>query len=192
MMWLIAILQTVFLAVLVPVYWWQYGPQNFAWVSDIALLGSTIALWWPNRLLCSVEAVSIFVLEVAWGIDILLRLIVGDRFGVLSKYMFQREIPLWIRLLSLFHVWLPWLLLWQVMQTGYDPRALAVQSVVWWVMVPACYFISTPEENVNFVYGEGRLTERLTPIGYLMVLLLAVPLCVYVPTHFFLSWITRR
>jgi hypothetical protein len=95
-------------------------------------------------------------------------------------------------LLSLFHVWLPWLLLWQVMQTGYDPRALAVQTVVWWVMVPACYFISTPQENINFVYGEGRLTERLTPIGYLIVLLLFVQVCVYVPTHFFLGWIAGR
>ena len=63
--------------------------------------------------------------------------------------MFDRKIPLWIRLLSLFHVWLPWLLLWLVLQNGYDPRALAVQTVVWWVVVTACYFISTPEENIR-------------------------------------------
>ncbi|HTQ39514.1 MAG TPA: hypothetical protein VMJ32_10825 [Pirellulales bacterium] len=189
MILLIAILQTALVVVIIPVYWRQHGWKNFLWMSDIALFGSTIALWWPNRLLVSTEAVSVLVLEIVWGIDILLRLILGSRFAVLSKYMFQREIPLWIRLLSLFHVWLPWLLLWQVMQTGYDPRALVVQTVVWWVVVTACYFISTPEENINCAHGVGQLPQRLTPVGYLILLLFFVPVCVYVPTHFFLGWV---
>jgi hypothetical protein len=192
MLWLITILQTAFVAVLVLVYWRQYGPKNFLWMSDIALFGSTVALWWPNRLLSSVETVSVLVLEIIWGIDVLLRLLLGEKFAVLSTYMFRRDIPLWIRLLSLFHLWLPWLLLWQVMQQGYDPRALAVQTVVWWVVVTACYFISTPEENINFAHGIGNLPQRLTPVGYLIVLLLFVPVCVYVPTHFFLEWIAGR
>ncbi len=192
MIWLIAILQTAFVVVLVAVYWRQYGWKNFLWMSDIALLGSTVALWWPNRLLSSVEAVSVLVLEIVWGIDVLLRLMLGEKFAVLSKYMFQRDIPLWIRLLSLFHIWLPWLLLWQVMQQGYDPRALVVQAMVWWVVVTACYFITTPEENVNFAHGIGNLVKKLGPVGYLILLLLFVPVCVYVPTHFFLGWVAGR
>ncbi len=103
MMWLIAILQTAFVAVMVPVYWWQYGPQNFLWMSDIALIVSTVALWSRNSLLSSMEAVAVLVFEIVWCIDILLRLMIGERFAVLSRYMFMREIPLWIRLLSLFH-----------------------------------------------------------------------------------------
>ena len=192
MILLTAILQTALVAVIIPVYWRQYGWKNFLWMSDIALFGSTVALWWPNRLLVSTEAVSVLVLEIAWGIDVLLRLMLGARFAVLSKYMFQREIPLWIRLLSLFHVWLPWLLLWQVVQSGYDQRALAVQTVVWWVVVTACYFICTPEENINFAHGVANLPQRLGPIGYLILLLLFVPVCVYVPTHFFLGWVAGR
>jgi hypothetical protein len=192
MLWLITILQTAYVAVLVLVYWRQYGWKNFLWMSDIALFGSTVALWWPNRLLCSVETVSVLVLEIIWGIDVLLRLMLGPRFAVLSKYMFRRDIPLWIRLLSLFHIWLPWLLLWQVLQQGYDPRALAVQTAVWWVVVTACYFISTPEENINFTHGIGNLPQRLGRVGYLILLLLFVPVCVYVPTHFFLGWVAGK
>jgi hypothetical protein len=192
MLWFIIILQTALVAIIVPAYWWFYGPQNFLWMSDIALFGSTIALWWPNRLLISVETVSVLVLEIIWAIDNLVKLALPKKVGGLSKYIFNREIPLWIRLLSLFHVWLPWLLLWQVLQTGYDPRALAVQTAVWWIVVTACYFISTPEENINFVHGVGQVQKRLSPVGYLILLLLFVPACVYVPTHFFLGWIARR
>jgi hypothetical protein len=192
MVLILTILQTALVAVIIPVYWRQYGWKNFLWMSDIALFGSTIALWWPNRLLVSTEAVSVLVLEIGWAIDLLLRLMLGPRFAVLSKYMFKREIPLWIRLLSLFHIWLPWLLLWQVMQTGYDPRALVVQTVVWWVVVTACYFISTPEENINCSHGVGRLQQRLGRVGYLILLLCFVPVCVYVPTHFFLGWLAGK
>ncbi len=192
MMWLLAILQTVFLAILVPVYWREYGPENFLWMSDIALIVSTMALWTRSSVLCSMEAEAVLAFEMVWCIDILLRLMIGERFAVLSNYMFKREIPLWIRLLSLFHLWIPWLLLWMVWQLGYDQRALAVQTVVWWMVVLVCYFVSTPEENINFVHGLGSLKKRLSPAGYMAALLVGVPVCVYLPTHLFLSWWAGR
>jgi hypothetical protein len=191
MMWL-AILQTVFLAMLVPVYWREYGPQNFLWMSDIALIVSTVALSTRSSVLCSMEAVAVLVFEIVWCIDILFMLMIGERFAVLSNYMFQREIPLWIRLLSLFHLWIPWLLLWMVWQLGYDRRALVLQINVWVVVIVVCYFVSTPEENINFVHGLGSLKKRLSPAGYMAALLVGVPVVIYLPTHLFLSWWAGR
>ena len=49
---------TVFLAVLVPVYWHAYGPTNFLWFCDAALLLTVAGMWLESSLLismCSVE-----------------------------------------------------------------------------------------------------------------------------------------
>jgi hypothetical protein len=40
---------TIFVCVLVPVYWVERGPANFLWLSDIALLAIVSALWMENR-----------------------------------------------------------------------------------------------------------------------------------------------
>ncbi len=79
-----------------------------------------------------------------------------------------------------------------VWQLGYDRRALVVQTVIWWILVLVCYFVSTPEENINYVHGVGQVKKYLTPAGYWAVLLVGVPVCVYLPTHFLLSWWAGR
>ena len=45
------IIYTLYVCVLVPIYWRQYGPANFLWFSDIALLALVPALWLENALL---------------------------------------------------------------------------------------------------------------------------------------------
>ena len=45
------IIYTIFVCALVPIYWRQYGPANFLWFSDIALLALVPALWLENALL---------------------------------------------------------------------------------------------------------------------------------------------
>src|SRR5204863_4475698 len=103
---------TLFVCVLVPIYWKQYGPANFLWFSDIALLALVPALWLENTLLASMMAVSIVFFEAIWNIDFFTRLAAGKSLIGLSAYMFDPKIPLFIRLLSLFHIALPLLLLW--------------------------------------------------------------------------------
>ena len=43
-------------AVLVPVYWHYYGPTNFLYFCDIALIFTLIAIWPENALLISMCA----------------------------------------------------------------------------------------------------------------------------------------
>src|SRR5437588_3918167 len=105
-------LHTLFLAVLVPVYWRYYGPANFLWFSDIALLVTLPALWLEDCFLASMQAVSVALLELLWLLDFVGRLATGTHLVGISRYMFDSSIAYRLRALSLFHVWLPFLLLW--------------------------------------------------------------------------------
>ena len=42
------LIYTLFVCALVPIYWRKYGPANFLWFSDIALLVLVPALWLEN------------------------------------------------------------------------------------------------------------------------------------------------
>src|SRR5947207_3596146 len=98
--------QTTFVALLIPVYWRQYGPANFLWFSDVALLTSVPALWLESPLLASTQAVGAFVPESMWAIDYGLGLFAGRTPIDIATYMFDRRIPRFVRALTLFHLWL--------------------------------------------------------------------------------------
>src|SRR5688572_14547634 len=101
----------LFLAALIPLYWWRYGPGNFLWFSDIALFLAGVSLYTGHPLPASMGALAVLVIETAWNIDYFGRLITGRRVVGLADYMFDDRRPLWLRALSLFHVPLPILLL---------------------------------------------------------------------------------
>jgi len=87
-LWL-KIVYTVFVVVLVPIYWRQYGPANFLWFSDIALFMTVAALWLENALLVSMAALSVLLLELVWNLDFWVRLLTGKSLIALSAYMFD-------------------------------------------------------------------------------------------------------
>jgi len=187
---------TAFLAVLIPVYWRapDYGPANFLWFSDIALFVLLFALWLENSLLASMQVLAVGLLETAWVLDFLLALILGKSPLGMSAYMFEPDRPLYLRGLSLFHLWLPPLLFWLVWRLGYDRRALVAQTVVCWVVLPVCYFVSTRKANINWVFGLGKEDppEWLVSPRFLFGLMLFLPICVYLPLHLLLSKLFPR
>jgi len=179
----IKIAYTLFLAVLVPVYWAHYGPRNFLWLSDIALLGAGAALWLENPLLASMMMLAVFLPECAWNLDFFGRLLTGHRMFGMSAYMFERARPRFIRALSLFHVPLPVGLVWLVHRLGYDRRAWLGQSLLALVVLPVTYWLTDPAENVNWVHGLGAPQRRLPPWLYLALLIVAFALVLYLPPH---------
>jgi len=98
---------TLFLGILVPVYWIYWGPKNFLWFSDIALLATATALWLESSLLASMMTLAVALPELAWNVDFFGRLITGRQLLGLSNYMFDQGKALPLRALSLFHVVLP-------------------------------------------------------------------------------------
>lgn len=181
---------TLFIVVLVPIYWRQYGPANFLWFSDLALFISTAAMWLESPLLASTQALSVGFLETVWLVDYLLYLIFGIKLIGLSAYMFDSRIPRWLRNLSLFHVVLPFLVFWLVWRLGYDDRALLVQTALCWSVLLVCYFFTKPSENINWVFGPGKGQQHwLRPPVYLLVLMTFFLVCIYLPTHLVLLYL---
>jgi hypothetical protein len=76
--------------VIAVVYWRNYGPANFLWLSDIGLAFTLASLLTGNGLLASMPAVGVLPLELAWTIDFL----AGGRVIGLAAYMFDRKLPL--------------------------------------------------------------------------------------------------
>lgn len=180
----VKVLYTAFVCVLVPSYWSYYGPANFLWFSDIALLATVPALWREDRFLASMQAVSVCMLELVWVVDFLIRLTTGVQVVGISSYMFDPARPLFIRGLSLFHLVLPFLLFWLVWRVGYDRRAWLAQTVLAWVVLPVCYFFTAPADNTNWVFGPGNEPQTRMPSGLYLILVMALfPLAVYLPSH---------
>ena len=183
----IKVAYTLMVAVIVPVYLAYYGPANFLWFSDVALVVTGVALWLESPLLVSMMTVGVLLPELLWNVTLFTRLLTGVRVSGLADYMFDTRIPKWIRTLSLFHVVLPVLMLWMLHRLGYDPRALPAQTALAWVILPLTYAVTKPEDNINWVYGPGARPQRqISPPLYLAFVLILFPLIVYVPTHLLL------
>ena len=175
---------TIFVCVLVPIYWRHHGVANFLWFSDIALFVTLVALWLESPLLASMQAVSVVLLELVWTIDFLARLIFRVEVTAITQYVFKREIPLFVRGLSLFHLWLPPLLLWMVYRLGYDRRAWLAQTLLAVVVLLVCYCFTDKSQNVNWVFGFWGKAQSRTPAAlYLVLLMVVFAVGVYLPSH---------
>jgi hypothetical protein len=178
---------TLFACLLVAVYWVKYGPANFLWFSDIALLITVPALWLESNLLASMAAISITFLELGWNVDFFGRLITGRSLLGLSKYMFDVTIPLPVRALSLFHIVLPPFLLWMVYRLGYNEQALLAQTILAWAVLPMSYWLAEPAENVNWVRGFDKPQTWIPAPLYLVLLMVFLPAFIYLPMHLLLK-----
>lgn len=183
----IKIAYTAFAALVVLFYLAKYGPANFLWFSDIALVFTAIAVWLESPLLASMMAVGVFLPELLWNVSYFARLLMGMRISGLTDYMFDTKKPLFLRALSLFHVVVPVVLFWTLHQLGYDRRALVAQTVLAWIVLPLSYVASSPSKNINWVFGPGNEPQRrVPPMVYLGMLMIVFPLGVYLPIHLIL------
>ena len=60
---------SAFVAVLIPVYWYYYGPTNFLYFCDVALILTFIGIWIESPLLISMCAVGIVFVQMIWVLD---------------------------------------------------------------------------------------------------------------------------
>lgn len=186
---------TAFMAVLVPVYLRNYGPTNFLYFCDLALFLTLGGLWLDDPLLLSIAATGILIPQVYWLLDFIVRL-VGGRASGMTDYMFDRRRSLLLRGLSLFHGWLPLLLIGLLLRSGYDPRALPIWTALSTVLVLVCYFLMPPPSdrpgvkpvNINYVYGLSDTAPQqwMPSWAWLLVALIGYPLVLYVPAHLLL------
>jgi hypothetical protein len=181
---------TLFIVIFVPVYWANLGIANFLWGSDIALLVMVFGLWLESRFLTSMMTVGVLIPELVWNIDFFTHLLAGrDLLGLnITGYMFSEERSLLVRVLSLFHVFLPVILLYSLLRLGYDSRAFLAQVILCWVILPATYLFTDPAKNINWVFGISEVPQTWMPeIVYLVLLMMFFPLLIFWPTHLLLK-----
>ena len=190
----VKVLYTLFVLVLVPTYLRAYGPTNFLYFCDVALVLTVAVVWLESALLASAAAVGIVLPQCLWMLDFL-----GSAVGLpitgMTAYMFNGDIPLFARFLSFFHFWLPLFLLWLVGRLGYDRRAFALWTPIAFALVLISYFFLPPPPapaddpglpvNVNYAFGlsDERPQDWVHPVAYLLGLLAALPLAIFWPTH---------
>jgi hypothetical protein len=183
---------TLWLLVWAPVYFRQYGLQNFLFFCDIGNVLTGIGLWLESALIFSWVACGLLLFQTLYTIDLAGAVLTGHHWIGGTEYMFDPRLPLGIRLLSLFHVVTPPLLLWAIWRLGYDPRGWKLQTLEAWIVVPINHFWR-PQIDVNWARGPFFHEQHVMPgWAYLLGYLLIVTLLVYLPTHFFLSWLSRR
>jgi len=181
---------TVWLLLWAPLYWRQYGAQNFLYFCDLGNILIGIALWMESALVVSWQAAGLLMFEMLYLVDLLGAGLFGRHLIGGTEYMFDPNIPLLIRLLSLFHVVTPPLLLWAIWRLGYDARGWKLQTLMTWIVIPINYFWR-PQYNVNFARGLFRVEHLVPGPVYLIAYLVLVPLVFYYPTHLVLNWWSR-
>lgn len=183
---------TLMTVIIIVIYLRKYGPGNLLWFSDIALIVTVPALWLENSFLASMMAVGVLVPETLWNLSYFTRLLTGKRISGITDYMFERERPTYLKVLSLFHVPLPAILIWMLATLGYVESAVIAQCLLILVVLPVSYAFTDPFKNVNWVRGmggEGFKQTRFPPLVYLGILMTAPLLVVVLPTHFLLIYL---
>ena len=168
-------------------YWHAWGPANFLHLCDIAVILTCIGLWTNNALLISSQAVSSVLIDIVWTLDAAARLIFGHHLIGGTEYLFDSTTPLWARLLSLFHIVLPFILLWSLSRLGYDHRGWKLQSAILVPVLIASRFV-TPDQNLNFAVQDPFLQRSYgTAPTHLFITFLFLVFVVYFPTHLLFS-----
>lgn len=134
-------------------------------------------------------------------VDLLIHLIAGVKTTPLplgmANYMFDPLLTRFSRGLSLYHGWLPFVLLWGPWRLGYDRRAVWVQTLFAWLLLILSYGLASdfhgPAGNLNMVRGLSPTGPQqwMSPGLWLGLVMLFCPVCWYLPTHLILRRLFR-
>ncbi len=172
------------LAVWVPAYASVWGWTNFLHLCDIAVILTCAGLWFGSPLLLSSQAVSSILVDLAWDLDVGWRLLSGKHLVGGTEYMWSEQVPLAVRLLSLFHVVWPVLLVWSLGRVGYDRRGFPLQ-----VGIALCVLATSralgQATNLNFAFRDPIWARSFGPAPIHLAVMLGGLVClVYLPVHF--------
>ena len=177
----------LWLAVWVPGYWSVWGWPNFLHLCDIAVILTCIGLWNGSAVLLSSQAINSILADAAWCLGAGWRLLFGRHLVGGTEYMWDPQYPLWVRLLSLFHVFLPVLLVWSRRRVGYDRRGWLLQSAIAAVLLAVARLFD-PVLNINYAFRDPLFGRSWGPAPvHVAVVLAGLIVVFYWPTHLVLA-----
>jgi len=181
---IIKIAVSLFVMILVPTYWRAYGPQNFLWLSDVGLFITLVALWTDSRLLMSVAALETGLFELIWNIDFFYTLIFGVSKIKLADYMFDSVYSTKLRLLSLFHMFMPLIWISYLHTYGYDKSAIYYAIPFFWLVLLLMYYFTDPYKNINWIFGPSLKNSKISQQKWLLIMFIGFPVFIFLPAHY--------
>jgi hypothetical protein len=179
----------LWMVVWLPAYFRVWGWANLLHLCDVAVILTFVGIWWANPLLLSSQAVGSVAAGFFWILDVGWRLTTGRFLVGGTEYMWDTRYPLWVRLLSTFHVGLPLVLLWTLRKVGYDRRALGLQAAIAAVLLVVSRFLSA-ELNMNYAYRDPAFHRAWgSAPAHLAMIFIPLVVLIYWPTHLLLSWL---
>jgi len=172
----------------------HHGVYSLLYFCNVALFLSTFGICVERALPVSMAAVGVMLILSLWSLDLLLT--IADLSPLrMTEFMLSDSLPPFKKILALFHVWLPFVLLFAVSRLGYDKRALA-----WWTLLTCALLLvsylflprppapaddPTMSVNVNFVFGLNMAgpQQRMPELVWLAGMMIALPLLAFLPTH---------
>jgi hypothetical protein len=177
----------VWMVIWIPAYWRVWGAANFLHLCDIAVILVCVGVCTNSTLLISSQAVASLLVDAAWMLDAGWRLIRGRGLFGSADYLFDPQYPLWVRLLTLFHVAMPILLLWALHRIGYDRRGWALQCAIALGAFVAARFTS-PALNINYAFTDPFIHRVWGPPPiHVLISWIFIAAVVYLPTHLLLK-----
>jgi hypothetical protein len=171
------------LVLYVPSYALAYGFANFLFLCNLAVILVAVGVWTCSRLLLSSQAVGTLVVGAIWTMDLASRLIGGSHLIGGTEYMWDPQWPLFTRLLSLYHVILPVLLVVVLRRIGYDRRGYVLQSAIALGGVVVGRFFG-PVANINHAFVDPVLKRSWGgPATHIAIVAGALVLVAYPLTH---------
>ena len=182
----------LWLSLWVPAYASVWGFANFLHLCDVAVILTCAGLWTGSALLLSSQAVSSLVTDLLWDIDAGSRLLLGRHAFGGTEYLWDPSFPLAVRLLSLFHVVWPALLLWSLGRVGYHRRGFPLQVALASGMLVVSRFAG-PALNLNYAFRDPIFHRSFGPAPvHLAVSIVGLAALIYLPAHLALARLFPR
>lgn len=182
------------LAVWTPAYALFWGWRNFFALCDMAVALTCVGIWRGSALILSTQALPSMVVGVVWGMDVTARLATGRHLIGGTEYMWDERVPLGVRLLSLFHIALPVVLVLTLRRTGYHRRPFVAQGALTLLLLVAARVFTHPSRNLNYAFADPFWGRAWGPAPvHMAVIFVGTLVLVYLPTHLALArWMPTR
>jgi hypothetical protein len=196
-LWLKLVFTFLFI-VTIPSNIFNYSAINLLWFCDIAIIIAFLGFWFESTLLISISALASVAPQLVWQIDYFFHLISGKRLFGFSDYMFDSNLSVFSKVVSLFHVWMPYVLLYTLQIVRYNRRALMVQTLMACIALLLSFLLTKdmfgPAGNLNKVYGLSDTEPQtwMAPWVWLVVVMAYCFFCIYLPMHFLFARLFRK
>jgi hypothetical protein len=100
--------------------------------------------------------------------------------------MFDPNLAIWLRGLSLFHLSTPIIWLYYAKKWGYDPKAFYYFLILFWLDLIAVYLFTNPSDNINWVFMPYIYNwQCFSPLLWLLSMIFLFPFVLFWPMHQF-------